>query len=266
MLVGPLMKIGDIAERVGWRSFRKIVFKEIHDKFGGSIRCFIAGGAAQDPVVAKGLREFGFNFVQGYGLTETSPIVALNRIDAFKDDAAGLPLPSVELTINLPDPEGIGEVWVKGPNVMLGYYKNDSATENAFEDGWFKTGDLGKIDDEGFLHICGRKKNVIISKNGKNVFPEEVEDVLNRSPFVLESFVYGEEDAKLDEIISAQIVVDAEAFIELSEMKDVKITPELLHEVIAGKSRRRMNNCQVTSRSESLSCASRSLKRRRRRK
>jgi len=235
MLVGPLMKIGDIAERVGWRSFRKIVFKEIHDKFGGSIRCFIAGGAAQDPVVAKGLREFGFNFVQGYGLTETSPIVALNRIDAFKDDAAGLPLPSVELTINLPDPEGIGEVWVKGPNVMLGYYKNDSATENAFEDGWFKTGDLGKIDDEGFLHICGRKKNVIISKNGKNVFPEEVEDVLNRSPFVLESFVYGEEDAKLDEIISAQIVVDAEAFIELSEMKDVKITPELLHEVIAGE-------------------------------
>lgn len=245
MLVGPLIKIGDFAERVGWRSFRKIVFKEIHDRFGGSIRCFVAGGAAQDPVVAKGLREFGFNFAQGYGLTETSPILALNRIDAFKDDAAGLPLPSVELTIDHPDAEGIGEVWAKGPNVMLGYYKNDAATESAFEDGWFKTGDLGKIDDEGFLHICGRKKNVIISKSGKNVYPEEIEDVLNRSPFVLESFVYGEEDAKLDEIISAQIVVDAEAFIELSDMKSVKITPELLHEVIAEEIKK--TNAQLPS-------------------
>jgi len=244
-LIGPLTKMGDLAERVGWRSFRKIVFKEIHDRFGGSIRCFVAGGAAQDPVVAKGLREFGFNFAQGYGLTETSPLLALNRIDAFKDDAAGLPVPSVELTIDRPDADGVGEVWAKGPNVMIGYYKNDSATENAFEDGWFKTGDLGKFDEEGFLHICGRKKNVIISKSGKNVFPEEVEDVLNRSPFVLESYVYGEEDSKLDEIISAQIVVDAEAFIELSENKNEKITPEMLHEIIAGEVKK--TNAQLPS-------------------
>ena len=235
LIVPSLIKVSDLAERVGWKSFKKIIFKEIHHRFGGSIRCFVAGGAAQDPVVAKGLREFGFNFVQGYGLTEASPILALNRIDLFKDDAAGLPLPGVELIINQPDSEGVGEVWAKGANVMLGYYKNESATREAFEDGWFKTGDLGRIDEEGFLHICGRKKNVIISKSGKNVFPEEVEDVLNRSPFVLESYVYGEEDTKLDEIIAAQIVVDAEAFIELSELKGVKITPELLHEVIAGE-------------------------------
>jgi long-chain acyl-CoA synthetase len=191
------------------------------------------------------MREFGFNFVQGYGLTETSPLLALNRIDAFKDDAAGLPIPSVELTIDRPDADGVGEVWAKGPNVMIGYYKNDSGTENAFEDGWFKTGDLGKIDEDGFLHICGRKKNVIISKSGKNVFPEEVEDVLNRSPFVLESYVYGEEDAKLDEIISAQIVVDAEAFIELSEKKNEKITPEMLHEIIAAEVKK--TNAQLPS-------------------
>ncbi|MGA7159757.1 MAG: AMP-binding protein [Bacteroidota bacterium] len=235
LLIGPLIKVSDVVERVGWKSFKKIVFKEIHHRFGGSIRCFVAGGAAQDPVVAKGLREFGFNFVQGYGLTETSPLLALNQLDKFKDDAAGLPLASVELIIHEPDSEGVGEVWARGANVMLGYYKNESATGDAFEDGWFKTGDLGRLDEEGFLHISGRKKNVIISKSGKNVFPEEVEDVLNRSPFVLESYVYGEEDAKLDEIIAAQIVVDAEAFIELSEMKSVKITPELLHEVIAGE-------------------------------
>jgi long-chain acyl-CoA synthetase len=238
VIISPLIKVSDFVERIGWRSVKKVLFKEIHERFGGSIRCFIAGGAAQDPIVAKGLREFGFNFAQGYGLTETSPILALNRIDAFKDDAAGLPLPSVELTINNPDAEGIGEVCAKGPNVMLGYYKNEAATKEAFDNGWFKTGDLGRLDNEGFLHICGRKKNVIISKSGKNVFPEEIEDVLNRSPFVLESFIYGEEDAKLDEIIAAQIVVDAEAFIELSELKEVRITPELLHEVIAEEVRK----------------------------
>jgi long-chain acyl-CoA synthetase len=238
MIIGPLIKMSDLVERVGWRSFKKVIFKEIHERFGGSIRCFVAGGAAQDPIVAKGLREFGFNFSQGYGLTETSPLLTLNRIDAFKDDAAGLPVPSVEITINKPDIEGVGEVWAKGPNVMLGYYKNESATKDTFEDGWFKTGDLGRIDEDGFLHICGRKKNVIISKSGKNVFPEEIEDVLNRSSFVLESFVYGEEDAKLNEIIAAQIVVDAEAFIELSEMKGVKITRELLHSVIAEEIRK----------------------------
>jgi long-chain acyl-CoA synthetase len=245
MIIGPLITMSDFVERVGWRSFKKIIFKEIHERFGGSIRCFIAGGAAQDPMVAKGLREFGFNFAQGYGLTETAPILTLNRIDAFKDDAAGLPLPSVEITINKPDIEGIGEVWAKGPNVMMGYYKNESATKDAFEDGWFKTGDLGRIDEDGFLHICGRKKNVIISNSGKNVFPEEIEDVLNRSSFVLESFVYGEEDAKLKEIIAAQIVVDAEAFIEFSEMKGVKITPELLHAVIAEEIRK--TNEQLSS-------------------
>ncbi|HTY09798.1 MAG TPA: AMP-binding protein [Bacteroidota bacterium] len=233
LVIGPLIKVTDVVERVGWKSFKKIVFKEIHRRFGGSIRCFIAGGAAQDPMVAKGLREFGFNFVQGYGLTEASPILTLNRLDQFKDDAAGLPLPGVELLIHDPDAEGVGEVWAKGENIMVGYYKNETATKETFDNGWFKTGDLGRIDEEGFLHICGRKKNVIISKSGKNVYPEEVEDVLNRSPYVLESYVYGEEDAKLDEIIAAQIVVDAEAFIELSELKNVRITPELIHEVIA---------------------------------
>ena len=232
-VLNPLIKITDTLQMVGWKGAKKAVFKELHHKFGGSIRFFIAGGAAPDPMVAKGLRDLGFNFIQGYGLTETSPILALNSPFNLKDDAAGIALPGVELRINNPDNDGIGEVFAKGPNVMLGYYKNPSATADVFENNWFKTGDLGYIDGDGFLHISGRKKNVIISKSGKNVFPEEIEDVLNRSPFIMESLVYGEEDVKLGEVIVAQIVVDAEAFIELSETTGKEITKDLLHHIIS---------------------------------
>jgi long-chain acyl-CoA synthetase len=232
-IVPPLVKFTNFFTMVGLKDMKKRIFHELHEKFGGSIRMFIAGGAAPDPLVAKGLREFGFTFLQGYGLTETSPILALNRLDAIKDDAAGLLLPSVQAKINKPDENGSGEIWAKGPSVMLGYYKNEKATKDAFEDGWFKTGDIGFFDDEGFLHINGRMKNVIISKSGKNVFPEEIEDILNRSPFVLESIVSGEEDPKQGEIISAEIVVDAEMFIELAELKHIQINDELLNSTIA---------------------------------
>jgi long-chain acyl-CoA synthetase len=232
IIVPPLIKLTDVIARFGWKSAKKAVFSEIHKKFGGHIRLFIAGGAAPDPMVAKGLRALGFTFLQGYGLTETSPILTLNQLDDYKDEAAGLPLPGIDLKINQPNEDGVGEVLAKGPNIMMGFYKNDQVTKDTFENGWFKTGDLGFIDDDGFLHICGRKKNVIISRSGKNVFPEEIEDILNRSPFVQECLVYGEDDPKLDEIIAAQIVVDAEAFIELSESRGVSITPELINEVI----------------------------------
>lgn len=233
IVVPPLVKLTNLFSMVGLKNFKKKIFAELHQKFGGAVRIFIAGGAAPDPLVAKGLREFGFTFIQGYGLTETSPILALNRLDNFKDDAAGLPLPHVQIKINNPDENGSGEIWVKAPNVMLGYYKNEKATNEAFFDGWFKTGDIGYIDKDGFLHINGRKKNVIISKSGKNVFPEEIEDVLNRSPFILESLVYGQKDPKQDEIIAAKIVVDAEAFIEYAEIKKIQITEELIRQIIA---------------------------------
>jgi long-chain acyl-CoA synthetase len=231
-VVPPLIKISSFAEKIGWRGLPKKIFKELHEKFGGSIRLFIVGGAAPDPKVAKGLREFGFNFVQGYGLTETSPILTLNQIDNFKDDAAGIPLSGIEIKINNPTPDGVGEIFAKGPSVMLGYYKNDLLTNDAIENGWFKTGDLGFIDTDGFIHISGRKKNVIIAKDGHNVFPEEIEDILHRSPFILEVLVMGEKDSKHDEIISAQIVTDAEAFIEYSNIHNIPITKELIHEII----------------------------------
>lgn len=233
VIVPPLVKLTNLFSYVGLKDLKKKIFSELHEKFGGAVRLFIAGGAAPDPLVAKGLREFGFNFVQGYGLAETSPILTLNRIDAFKDDAAGLPLPRVQIKINNPDENGSGEIWAKGPSVMIGYYKNEKATADVFEDGWFKTGDIGYVDEEGFLHINGRKKNVIISRGGKNVFPEEIEDVLNRSPFILESIVSGEKDSKQDEIIAAQIVADAEAFIEFSETNKIGITDELIREKIS---------------------------------
>ena len=232
MLVPALAKATDLTSKLGLKNLKRKVFAELHEKFGGAIRVFIAGGAAPDPLVAKGLRQFGFNFVQGYGLTETSPILALNRLDAFKDDAAGIPLPNVEIKINNPDETGIGEIWAKGPSIMLGYYNNEEATKETFEGDWFKTGDLGYFDDEGFLYISGRKKNVIISKTGKNVFPEEIEDLLNRSPYILESLVYGKKDEKQSEIISAKIVSDSETFIEYAESNKIEITVELINKII----------------------------------
>lgn len=242
IIVPPLIKASNFIVSFGWKNFKKKIFKELHEKFGGHIRVFIAGGAAPDPDVAKGLRELGFNFVQGYGLTETSPILALNQLEIFKDNAAGMPLPRVELKINNPDSDGVGEVYAKGPNVMLGYYKNEQITREAFDNGWFRTGDIGFIDEDGFLHISGRKKNVIIAKNGKNVFPEEIEDILLKSPYILEVVVYGEKDPKQDEIIAAQIVVDAETFIEYSEHKGVKITKELLNEIISDEVKKANNS------------------------
>lgn len=232
-IVPVLRKLTNLIALIGFPDLRKIIFKELHHKFGGNIRIFIAGGAAPDPLVAKGLREFGFTFLQGYGLTETSPILTLNRIDQFKDDAAGLPLPNISIKIVNPDEDGVGEIFVKGPSVMPGYYNNENATKDAFEDGWFRTGDLGKIDEEGFLYIRGRKKNVIISNSGKNVFPEEIEDILNRSPFILESLVFGQQDEKHDEIITAQIVVDADSIIAMSENENIKITSELVNKIIS---------------------------------
>lgn len=232
-IVPPLLKITDFMQIIGWKGVKKKIFKELHEKFGGSIRIFIAGGAAPDPMVAKGLREFGFTFIQGYGLTETSPILALNQLDNFKDNAAGIPLPGVEIKIVNPDSDGIGEIYAKGKNMMLGYYKNPKLTEEAFDNGWFKTGDLGYIDSDGFLHISGRKKNVIISKGGKNIFPEEIEDILNRNPFIQECLVYGEKDEKQDEIIAVQIVTDAEAFIEYAEKNNISITPEFIEQTIS---------------------------------
>jgi long-chain acyl-CoA synthetase len=228
-----MITFSDIIQKIGFKNSKRLIFGKVHKTLGGSMRLLIAGGAAPDPKVSKFFRHLGFNIVQGYGLTETSPILTLNRIEHFKDEAAGLPLEGVEIKINQPDKNGVGEIYSKGLNNMLGYYKNQYATDNTFENEWFKTGDLGYFDEDGFLYICGRKKNVIIANNGENVYPEEIEDILNRNKFVLECMVYGEEDEKHDERIAALIVPDSSAFIEYSLKNNVKINPELIDQFIS---------------------------------
>ncbi len=233
LLVNLLINITDVTQSIGLKNSKKLLFGKLHKTLGGSMRLLIAGGAAPDPKVSKFFREVGFNIIQGYGLTETAPILALNRLDNFKDAAAGLPLPNVEIKIDSPDKSGVGEIFAKGPNIMPGYYKNQSATSETFENEWFKTGDLGYLDEDGFLFICGRKKNVIIANNGENVYPEEIEDVLSRNHFVLECMVYGEEDEKHDERIAALIVPDTSAFIDYSTKNNVQINPQLVDQLIS---------------------------------
>ncbi|MBR2523948.1 MAG: AMP-binding protein [Clostridiales bacterium] len=191
---------------------RKKLFKDIHEVFGGRIRLIILGGAPVNPDMLQFFQDIGFICVQGYGLTECAPILALNRDVDFKNNAAGLPLPGCDVKILNPDEDGIGEFIAKGDNVFLGYYKDDEATAAALDkDGYYHTGDLGYIDKDGFCIITGRKKNVIIAKNGKNVFPEEIEYLLSLSPYVAESVVSGViDEVKDDTIIVATIFPDME--------------------------------------------------------
>ena len=189
---------------------RRKLFKKIYDGLGGHIRLFISGAAGIDPQVSKGFRNIGITLVQGYGLTECSPIVALNRNNNYKDDAAGLPLPNLEVEIANAGQDGIGEIRCKGSSVMLGYYQNEEATNEVIRDGWFYTGDLGFLDSDGFVHITGRKKNVIVTKNGKNIYPEEIETLLGRSPYVKESLVFAKEDEDGDVAVNAIIVPNYE--------------------------------------------------------
>jgi len=190
---------------------RKKVYKQIHDTVGGRLRLIITGAAAIDPTVSKGFRRMGIRVLQGYGLTECAPLVAGNSDFACKDNSVGKALPGVDIKINLPDENGIGEILTKGENVMLGYYKDGVSTSKSIIDGWFHTGDLGKIDKAGYVYITGRIKNIIIIKNGKNVYPEEIEASINKNPCVQESIVSGDLDATTGEThIHAHILPNLE--------------------------------------------------------
>lgn len=224
------LKLSRLAAKIGI-DLRKKLFAPIHDNFGGRVRMFISGAAAIDPLVSKSFGELGILFLQGYGLTECSPIVALNRDVDFRDSAAGMPLPGLEIRIADTGADGIGEITVKGPNVMLGYYEDEEATGKVLKDGWFHTGDLGYMDKNNFVYITGRKKNVIVTKNGKNIYPEEIETLLGRCPHIKESIVYGKDDEVYgDVVVSATIVPDMEKIEE--EFADKPLTPEEIRELI----------------------------------
>ena len=193
---------------------KKEVFKEIHDLLGGNIKLFISGAASLEPSIEEKFKRLGFNMVQGYGLTETSPVVAIGNKKYHKTGSIGKCVPSDEVKLLDINKDGIGELAVKGPNVMLEYYENKEATEKVLKDGWFQTGDLARIDEDGYIFICGRKKSVIVLKNGKNIFPEEMETLINKEDGVEESFIFGKPISKdpNDIKIFVKIVYNKESF------------------------------------------------------
>lgn len=223
------IKINGYLNKVGI-DLSKTLFKKVHSKFGGRIRMFISGGAGIDPEVAKGFRDLGIFTLQGYGLTEMSPIVALNPDIKPKNAAAGVPLPGVDVEILNPGEDGIGEIITKGDSLMLGYYNNQEATDEVIIDNWFYTGDLGYLDQENYVYVTGRKKNVIVTKNGKNIFPEELEFYLNRSEYIEESIIWGKEDSNSGETyVYAQIRPNDEA---VGEVLNAQYTDDQVYEFI----------------------------------
>ena len=202
------LKVSDRLRKIGI-DITDTLFKEIKNTLGGRMRMMICGGSAINPEILDDLRSFGIMALQGYGLSEAAPMGALNPENKPKSASCGIAFPGFDAKIKDPGKDGIGEICLKGDNIMLGYYKNPEATEAVFADGWFMTGDLGYIDDEGYIFITGRKKNVIITKNGKNVFPEELEYQLSLYDIISESMVFQDDaENKDDTVIVAGIYPD----------------------------------------------------------
>ena len=219
------MKVSNALLKVGL-DIRGKLFKQVHDSLGSKLRLLVAGGAALDPDTEKTFNSLGINMVQGYGLTESSPVIAVEDDKYKKIGSIGKALPTLDVKIDKPNEEGIGELLVKGPTIMLGYYENEEATKETIDkEGWLHTGDLAKIDKDGFIFITGRKKFVIVLKNGKNVYPEELEILINKIAGVKECFVYGKPEDDGDYKISAKIVYDKEIMKDaygVEKEKDIK--------------------------------------------
>lgn len=207
----------------------KKLFKAVHQAMGGHMQLLISGAAAIDPHVIEDFNAMGFTMIQGYGMTECSPIIAVNKDRYYKAASAGLPLPGTQIEIVDQDENGVGEIICKSESVMLGYYNDPVETEKVLIDGWLHTGDYGYFDRDGFLYISGRKKNVIVTKNGKNIFPEEVEYYLLKSDYIKEVIVWGLEDEKTgDTIVHAEIYPD----FELIEEQEGKLTVDQLRKLL----------------------------------
>jgi long-chain acyl-CoA synthetase len=243
--VNAAKKIATFSENILGINIRRILFRKLHEKFGGNLRILISGGAAADPVVARGYRELGIEYLQGYGLTESAPIITVNRNKAFKDDAAGLPLPTVDVKIGED-----GEVLARGPNIMLGYYNNPKATAETIRDGWLHTGDLGYLDEDGFLHIQGRKKSVIVTPGGKKIYPEEVEAEILRSPLVLECMVWGDPAPNPGEEVEVQamVVPNIEYFIKQGLVTDGAVDKSRIEAILKKEVKERCQNLSTYKR------------------
>ena len=210
----------DLSRRMKLYNNRPLItrmFKAIHQSFGGEMRAFVAGGAAIDPKVIEDFEAMGFTMIQGYGMSENSPIIAVNQDRYSKAASAGQPMPGTEVRIIDQDEEGVGEIICKGPSVMLGYFNNQEATEEVLQNGWLHTGDLGYIDSDGFVYVTGRKKTVIVTKGGKNIFPEEVEAVLLQNELIQEVLVHGVTDERV-----GNVMVTADIYPNYALLKEQK--------------------------------------------
>jgi len=201
---------------------RRPLFKTVRKKFDEDLRVVLYGAAPMDKNTIIGYNNLGIELIQGYGLTETSPVVTAEASNKKKPGSVGIPLENVEVKIDNPDKDGVGELLAKGPNIMLGYYENEEETKKAIdEDGWLHTGDYAYIDKEGFIFITGRQSDIIVLRNGKNIYPQEIEFLINKLPYVEESIVYSREKTKTDTLLSAKIVYNEETIIEkFGEKKD----------------------------------------------
>lgn len=205
-VVNSMIHVTNALKAVGIDIKRK-VFSEIYENLGGNLKFIVSAAAPIDPKAGKWLQDIGIIFLQGYGLTETSPIAALTPEYEPKIGSAGKALVCSKLRINNPNEKGEGEILIKSSTLMLGYYENEEATKEVVKDGWFNSGDIGYIDKDGFLFITGRSKNVIVTQNGKNIYPEEIELMLSKIPEIKESMVYGkEEEGNKELIITARVI------------------------------------------------------------
>ncbi|OGC89789.1 MAG: hypothetical protein A2W25_02800 [candidate division Zixibacteria bacterium RBG_16_53_22] len=218
----------------------KRIFKGLREKAGlASLRLMVSGGAPMPPDIARTFNLLGFRFIQGYGLSESAPVLTLNPVDKHKDASIGLPVPDAQLKIIDRDSRGIGQIVARGPMIMQGYYNNPEATAEVLKDGWLYTGDSGWVDEDGYYYIAGRVKNVVVTPAGKNVYPEEIESELNKSPYILESLVLGRApEGMRGEEIEAIVVPDQEYFNNLTTETGHNFTSEEIEKIITSEVQR----------------------------
>ena len=229
-LVNSMIHVTNALKAVGIDKKRK-VFNEIYENLGGKIRFIVSAAAPIEPKVGKWIEDIGICFIQGYGLTETAPIAALTPEFRPKVGSAGKPVICAEIKIDSPNEKGEGEVLIKSSTLMLGYYEDKEATDEVVIDGWFHSGDIGYLDDEGYLYITGRCKNVIVTQNGKNIYPEEIEGMLSQIPEISECMVYGKKEEENDKelIITAKVIPNYD---EINEKYGKDLSLDEIHKII----------------------------------
>ena len=231
-LVNSMLHLTNALKSVGIDIKRK-VFKEIYDNLGGNMRIIVSAAAPIDKKIGKWVQDIGIEFLQGYGLTETAPIAALTPECDPRVGSVGLPVNCAQIKIHNPNENGEGEIWIKSQTLMLGYYEDEEATKEVVHDGWFNSGDIGYQDKDGYVYVTGRSKNVIVTQNGKNIYPEEIELLLSKIPEIQECMVYGKEvEGEKELIISVKVIPNME---EIERLHGKDLSEEEIHKIIWNK-------------------------------